>query len=49
MILLRGRCFIMILHIKLQFSGSSANSENNLELTVFLVVEFPGTFLLCIS
>ncbi len=49
MILLRGKCFIMILHIMLQFSGSSANSGNNLELTVFLVLEFPGTLLLCIS
>ncbi len=47
--LVRGRSFIMILHITLQFSGKSGSSENDLELIVFLVLEFSSTLLLRIS
>jgi hypothetical protein len=47
--LVRGRSFIMILHIMLQFSGSNGSSGNDLELIVFLVLEFSSTLLLCIS
>jgi hypothetical protein len=39
----------MILHITLQFSGKSGSSENDLELIVFLVLEFSSTLLLRIS
>ncbi len=33
----------------LQFNGSNGSSGNDLELIVFLVLEFSGTLLLCIS
>lgn len=47
--LVRGRSFIMILHITFQFNGINGSSGNDLELTIFLVLEFSSTLLLYIS